>query len=211
MTEAATVRPNGRRRNRIMLVAIVVVFVLPAVLARYYYRSVVEVGPDSTTNNGVLIRPARPLGDVALLGPDGQSVDAEILLGRWTLVHVQQGHCEDACRRSLYNSRQTRLALNKEAGRVQRLLLKTDGYPMADLHWLREQDPALLRTTAAQAELERLLQALQVEETGPDVGSGQRTYLVDPHGNLMMWYSAEQDPKGMLRDLRKLLKVSQIG
>ena len=211
MTNAAAVPPNTRRRNRITLFAIVAVFVLPALTARYYYHTVAESGPVSTTNNGHLIQPARALGDVFLVAPDGQALEPQILIGRWTLIHVQRGMCADACRRALFNSRQTRLALNKETSRVQRLFLRTDSFTAAELEWLQERDSGLLLATASDDEIERLVQALRVEQNGPDVGNAQRTYLVDPHGNLMMWYSAEQDPKGILRDLRKLLKLSQIG
>jgi len=36
-------------------------------------------------------------------------------------------------------------------------------------------------------------------------------YLVDPLGNLMLRFPAQVDPKGMMKDLRLLLKASQIG
>ena len=36
-------------------------------------------------------------------------------------------------------------------------------------------------------------------------------YIVDPLGNLMMRFDARQNPKGLLSDLKKLLKLSHIG
>jgi hypothetical protein len=36
-------------------------------------------------------------------------------------------------------------------------------------------------------------------------------FIVDPLGNLMMSYDAEANPKGLLEDLKKLLKLSHIG
>jgi hypothetical protein len=36
-------------------------------------------------------------------------------------------------------------------------------------------------------------------------------FVVDPLGNLMMRYDARSDPHGLLEDLRKLLRLSQIG
>jgi len=38
-----------------------------------------------------------------------------------------------------------------------------------------------------------------------------RSYLVDPLGNLMMSYPADAAPKGMLKDLKRLLRLSHIG
>jgi hypothetical protein len=36
-------------------------------------------------------------------------------------------------------------------------------------------------------------------------------YLIDPLGNIMMYYPQNIAPKGILKDLEHLLKVSQIG
>jgi hypothetical protein len=38
-----------------------------------------------------------------------------------------------------------------------------------------------------------------------------RIYLVDPLGNLMMSYGSRSEAKGILSDLKKLLKLSHIG
>jgi len=39
----------------------------------------------------------------------------------------------------------------------------------------------------------------------------EHVYLVDPNGNVMMRWRAGDDPRGMLRDLERLLRASQIG
>ncbi len=36
-------------------------------------------------------------------------------------------------------------------------------------------------------------------------------YIVDPLGNLVMRYDTRDTPKGLLDDLKKLLKLSHIG
>jgi hypothetical protein len=43
------------------------------------------------------------------------------------------------------------------------------------------------------------------------VMASQRVYIVDPLGNLMMYYQPDADARGMLKDLQKLLKFSKIG
>jgi hypothetical protein len=35
--------------------------------------------------------------------------------------------------------------------------------------------------------------------------------VADPHGNVMMRWPAQPDPRRMIRDLERLLKASQIG
>jgi hypothetical protein len=34
---------------------------------------------------------------------------------------------------------------------------------------------------------------------------------MDPFANVMMWYPPDFDPYGVVRDLQRLLKISQIG
>jgi glutathione peroxidase-family protein len=41
--------------------------------------------------------------------------------------------------------------------------------------------------------------------------AARRVYLVDPLGNLMMRYEPDDEPKGMIKDLERLLKYSGLG
>jgi hypothetical protein len=44
-----------------------------------------------------------------------------------------------------------------------------------------------------------------------EVGTSPRLYLVDPDQNLMMHYPAAHDQNQVLEDIKKLMKLSQIG
>jgi cytochrome oxidase Cu insertion factor (SCO1/SenC/PrrC family) len=46
---------------------------------------------------------------------------------------------------------------------------------------------------------------------GISMQGADNIYLVDPLGNLMMYYPSDADPRGMIQDLQRLLKYSQIG
>jgi len=54
---------------------------------------------------------------------------------------------------------------------------------------------------------EHQVRALIREEVAPFADD----IRVDPLGNLMMRFDARQEPKGLLSDLQKLLKLSHIG
>ena len=41
--------------------------------------------------------------------------------------------------------------------------------------------------------------------------NSHRVYLIDPLGNAMMSYAADSKPKGMLEDMKRLLRLSSIG
>ncbi len=46
---------------------------------------------------------------------------------------------------------------------------------------------------------------------GGDDATAEVIYLIDPLGNLMMSYAPGAKPKGMLEDMKRLLRLSQIG
>jgi cytochrome oxidase Cu insertion factor (SCO1/SenC/PrrC family) len=194
------------RRQRRVLIAMALLFFAPLGLAFYlYYGSAWH--PGGRVNAGVLIEPARPLPALALPLLDSGNTDPNFLRGRWTLLFVgSSGPCAEACRARLYDTRQVRLALDRDMKRVQRAFIADGG--CCDVQFLHEQHPDLIviRASAAAAPLLALLP----EETA-GAAPAPRVYLIDPLGNLMMFYAAGVKPKGMLEDLKRLLRLSSIG
>jgi hypothetical protein len=129
-----------------------------------------------------------------------------LLKGKWTLLYLGAGACPVGCRTDLYNTRQVRAALGAERKRVQRVFLAEGA--CCDLEWLHAQQPDLItvQAGAAAAPLTAIL-----EHAGGSPGAADRVYLIDPLGNLMMSYAADARPKGMLEDLKKLLRLSHVG
>lgn len=156
--------------------------------------------PQSRTNYGELVEP-RPLSDPDLRLLDGESFRLSRLRGKWILLQVDSGVCGDACRRKLVYMRQARLALGKDAERVERVwLIDDDAAP----------DPALLRENdglrAARASATAALGDLH-----PAGDPAAHIFLVDPRGNLMLRFPGDPDGRRMLRDLSRLLSASRIG
>ena len=157
--------------------------------------------PGGMTNHGELVRPAVPLPPAALPTPQGDRLDPDFLMGHWTLVYVSRGPCAEACRAALLDSRQTRLALGRLMDRLQRVYLYTTQAP--DPALLMREHPDLVAASLAGPEGAGLLEALPSREEG--------FWLVDPLGNAMMRYAPDAEPAGMLKDIKKLLRVSRIG
>jgi hypothetical protein len=111
----------------------------------------------------------------------------------------------------LYDTRQVRLALDRDMNRVQRVLIAGDG--CCDAQFLHEQHPDLIaiRATPAAAPLLALLPDRDQGGAAASPAQAPRVYLIDPLGNLMMVYPAGARPKGMLEDLKRLLRLSSIG
>lgn len=102
--------------------------------------------------------------------------------------------------------RQTRLALNDDMTRVQRLFLVTGN--CCDSNYLDQEQRGLLLGRVDNPQGQTLLETFPDGLRAPGPG---RIYLVDPLGNLMMKYEPDAPQKAMLDDLKKLLKLSHIG
>ncbi|MGB5201818.1 MAG: hypothetical protein WBN68_19705 [Sedimenticolaceae bacterium] len=196
------------RRNRLKLLGIFALFLLAPLSALFAWLYVGDAGVDTTTNAGTLVSPARPLAVSGLVNADGTPLTDADLRGHWTFVLFAPGaSCGERCQQQLYLTRQTRLAMNKDVSRVQRLLV-FGKRPDAALSDRLAQEHADLRWVVGDNRAETLRARFRGEGFGAE---GEQYFLVDPLGNLMMFYDLSVPTKGMMNDLRKLLKVSQIG
>jgi cytochrome oxidase Cu insertion factor (SCO1/SenC/PrrC family) len=186
-------------RQRRLLVGLAVLFFAPLGLSFYLYYGHSRLTPDTRVNRGALIEPVRPVPRVsmALLGEGKTAPD--FLQHKWTLLYANIGACTDVCRTKLYDTRQVRTALNRDMGRVQRVLIADAD--CCDPQFLQAEHPDLIAVRAADAA--PLLEVLPQ-------GAG-RIYIIDPLGNLMMSYAPDAASKALLEDMKRLLRLSHIG
>jgi hypothetical protein len=206
---------SSLRRQRLTLIGLALLFLAPLLLAFYAYYGL-HWHPGKRVNHGELIEPPRPIpalslprvnADDAKAGAAGAAASAsELFRGKWTLLYFGPGTCPATCRADLFNTRQVR-ALLRENDRVQRVFI-AEG-ECCDLEFLHTQHPDLMTLRATDA-AEPLTALLKLETKDDPLAAG-RVYLVDPLGNLMMWYAPSAAPKGMLEDLKRLLGLSHIG
>jgi hypothetical protein len=200
---SAGVEAQLRRRNLRTLAALAAVFLLPLVLAFYTYYGT-DWRPAARVNHGTLITPVRPLPTLALPGVRiGAAAPVALFRTRWSLVYVGDGACDRSCQQTLYVMRQTRLALGHDMTRVERVFLATAD--CCDREFLAREHEGLVLVDAGGPSAAALVREF------PASGREHTLFLVDPHGNLMMSYDARQDPRGLLEDLKKLLRLSHIG
>jgi hypothetical protein len=196
-----------RARNLRMLALLAGLFVLPLLFAFYMYYGT-DWRPVRRVNHGTLITPARPLPAVHLpqvnmSDSDAAAPEPQQLRTRWSMVYVGAGNCDEPCRQALYVMRQTRLSLNNDMSRVERVFLTTGNCCARE--FLAHEHPGLVVLDATGEQGTRLLREF------PADGRPYSLFIVDPLGNLMMSYDARQNPKGLLEDLKKLLRLSHIG
>jgi hypothetical protein len=194
--------PRARGRRTLLIVA--AIFFVPVIAAfALYYGQLWR--PSGSSSKGELITPARPLEVVGLRHPDGSPATPGVLADKWTLIYIGDGACDADCRNALVFGRQSRLSLNNEMTRVQRVFLAT-GHCCATEYFATEH-PGMIVFDASAPEAAKLLGQFPPSRS-------QSLFIVDPLGNLMMRHdagAASQTSKDLLTDLKKLLKLSHIG
>lgn len=183
---------STKKSNRLTMYAVFCVTAVPLMVAMVMYFNLWGV-PDGRTNFGQLLLPPNQLEQTQLVDKEQMpwsQVDAD---KRWLVVYLTSQKCDESCQEATYLLRQINIALGKEAHRVTRLLVDQTG---AYNTLLEKEYPALIQLTS---------QAVDVFEKGEGI------YFVDPLGNIMMFYTKEFVGKQLLKDLKKLLKNSNIG
>lgn len=194
--------------NRLVLPGIVLVFAAPMLVSWWLVTQTSYGRNASDVSHGQLFAPARPLPDIELV--DLLDGDTNITLhGKWNLVVVNQGGCNEACFDSLYKIRQIRLATGKYAPRVQRLLLSNGVFESSLDKQLLEQFNGQLFLNY-QSLPGAFIDNFRNGQADDSFASGE-LYLVDPLGNLMLRYAADTEPAGIIKDLKRLLRYSRIG
>lgn len=186
-----------RRRGRRVALVILALCAAPTIAAWFAYF---VWQPRSRANYGELVEP-RPLSDPELRRLDGKAFQLSQLRGKWILLQVDSAGCGDRCRRKLVYMRQARLALGKDAERIERVWLLDDA---------AVPDPALLR----EHEGLYVVRARGSSLLGELPSSGNPAgylFLVDPLGSLMLRFPGDPDGRRMLKDLARLLRASRIG
>lgn len=182
--------PSGKlMASRRRFVALLLIAFVPMFIAYAAFFHFPNWAPTGTTNHGELISPSL----------DGIKMSTELAaFNTWVLIQPVDSYCDDKCRKMLYLSRQVVTGLGKDANRVQRVVMMTRDAPDLMEH-LKSEHPDVKVVTG-------------VMTFKPIVAlDAPVLLLMDPNHNVMMLYSLDKAGKPMLRDLKHLLKISNIG
>ena len=187
----------GQSKARVQFILIAAVFLGPLLIAAWLYFQGNPLQPSGRTNHGALLEPIINIGEVL---PESALHDLQEVA--WLLVYTNAATCDERCRSALYTIRQSRLMLGKEMDRVQRVFLR--GTSLPDTVFLAEEHQGLI--TIEDSELVALL-----DNKRPVDVPASGYYLIDPLGNLVMYFRPDLDPADMVDDIKHLLRLSRIG
>ena len=189
--------PARQRTGRLQLLLVAAVFLGPLLVAAWMYYGGGSVQPQGRTNHGALLEPITNLAEELPVS----AVHAHYQQS-WVLLYSHDTTCDATCRDALYKLRQSRLMLGKEMDRLTRVFLHGNTPP--DTVFLAEEHAGLV--TIEDGSLTRLL-----NNKKPADLPAKGYYLIDPLGNLVMYFRPDLDPSEMVDDLKRLLKLSRIG
>ncbi len=191
---------DQRKKGRRQLILLVTIFFGPMILAWLLYSTGIGFPSAPSTEHGVLITPVKLVSDTNLSVPREEQDSP--YPGRWTLALAADGACNQLCEQLLYEIRQVRVALGKEDRRVQRILFLTSDTPLNAA--VLAKHPGLQVLAPENTLTGEFIAAIEPYGTS-------NVFLIDPLGNLIMYFTPDTGMKGLHKDLKKLLAISQIG
>ena len=197
MTTATAQASPPPRNGPAMLALVVCLLALPFAIAGGLYLFGWQ--PVRTANHGQLLNPSLPLPASGLLTTDGQALATAELGDKWLLLLSGNGPCDADCTSQIDEMRRIQVALNKDMGRLRRVVL-SDQMSDAEFSAARQRQPDLLVAAAPQNWL-----------PGATGNTGYRLHIVDPQGRLVMDYPADAAAKDVRADLERLLKFAWNG
>lgn len=187
--------------NRIQLLMVLVVFAAP-IAGAFFYK------PTGFVNYGDLYVPVRPIDNLMLQSDDGV-VELDSLRRQWVFLVAGNDNCSAECEANILKIRQLRFMQNNDMGRIRTLFVHS-GLPAAVANDLQAKYRPMEVYRAAVDEFSEW-QSVLLLDGAPKEANKDRIYIIDPAGNLMMSYPAGADPSLMKKDIKRLLKTSQIG
>lgn len=210
--------------SRTRLITLILMTVVPITLATLAYWFASSSGNlFGTVNHGNLISP--PLDVTALDMRDEQGDlqfrsfeeriaeienDDDYQPGPWLMVITSAGGCDETCEQRLHDLRQLHITLGADMPRLRRYFLHASPGPLEQMtrERFRERFPSMGLAFGDRQRIESRLEAGGLEL---DLTQDNYIFLVDPVGNVMMYYDSSHGLKEIQEDLERLLEYSSLG
>lgn len=177
---------NMTKRHR-ALFFLLMVFGLPVIISilLFYFHDHI---PFKTMNHGVLINP-----------PIQVEANGIAKTRTWQVVYLPGQSCDAECEKYIYLLGQIKKAVGKDKNRVE--------VSVINQHPINNSIHQITLNTAQLMDLQKRLPS----NNSQSFDMQHKVYLIDPSGFLFMYYVDTDDPMHILKDLKRVLEVSQIG
>ena len=192
---------KNKIKGRLMLVLLVLVCAGPIIFSWLLLKNADNIS-FADASHGELITPVIALPGKSLLSYTGGS-ERPVLRGKWFLLYWAGEYCDDDCMLRLEHIERIRQAMGKDSHRLQPVLFSTATLP-AGLSYGGEDELWLWQAVPGQDEL------LAIAAADSRIGR-KGYYVIDPEGNLLISYSVEVNPVGIIKDIRRLMRASRAG
>jgi len=197
--------PRTDKKNPYTLWFVVLSFVAPVVLA---YVMFFFVDIKSFNNHGEILNPVVHITGFELKNDNGEIIPEKELRAKWRIISFLAKDCDQQCQQQLYDTRQIYTSLGKDRDRAVRMFVHLEPASEALQKYIAESHPNVIHVNGDETVIIKALG----DNVHDDISIyNNETYIMDPLGNVMMRFTQDQPDKDFLQDLRKLLKVSQIG
>ncbi len=176
------------KKSRATLIGVALAFALPIIGAKLVLSQHWYQG--AVTNHGTMLIPPIELREMADELPSG-----------WRIALYDDGHCNEACIQALYAINQLDIAVGKETERVTSIVISNNESTL-------DLSPFPLVENITHQGFGSAIDTLPTHSL----------FIVDPLGNIVLFYPTYSDEqamrmeaKNLLGDLRTLLKLSKIG
>lgn len=181
---------------RVTLLLVVTAFVVPILIAWWMARVQPPASGSHLVNRGTFIRPPLDIRADAALAP---LTEIPLEPSEWALVYYAPGECADACRDAIEMLQTIRSVLGQATTRVRVAAVLDHA---ADV-------PAATHLVADAAARARLA-AAAAAGTGADTPLQAGVVFLDWRGQVMMYFADTSTPADIKKDLKRLLRASQI-
>ena len=186
---------NKKKHPIFIILILFFIFLIPFQLAKILYtHNIYFLSSKTGTQHGYLIQPPFNLNQLCY---------PRALHGKWLLLYTDSENCSAACKKALHQLQQIHIATGKDQSRVLRVKLS-----FSSSKSMPEEFPGFLQLRCDKQQFSRLISRLPAKTLAL---SAPAIYLVDPLGNVILYYTLDINPSDLLKDLKRLLGASQIG
>lgn len=188
--------------GRIKFLLIVFIFTVPFVIS-YYLSKDYHAGRElQTSNYGSFINPIVELSQSTFDDYSGENLNVNQHLTKWSLIYRMPKNCSQRCSDEIYLIRQVNIALGKDMNRLERVIVLNQTVPSSEVDDLVIKYPKAIvvknNSSTFINEINKITDRYVL-------------LLTDPLGNVILGYDEGFEGKKLLKDIKKLLKLSKIG